>query len=254
MVLVRVDPTLRQVTGLHIPRDTIADIPGFGRQKINAANALGGPSLARQTVADLLGVPIDHYVLLNLHGLVDAVNELGGVTVEVPKPMSYMDWTAKLKIDLQPGVHTLTGNQAMGFVRFCHDRDGDIGRIQRQQTFIRAFAEKMANPASWSHIPRLVAILHDSVDTDLSDVDLLQTLNLVRGMPHQQLSLDVLPGRFGAYGSWIPDRAGIDLVVAHMYGLQTVSEHAPPTPATSVPVNATPPDGTQSAAAGTRAY
>ncbi|MGC5204346.1 LCP family protein, partial [Klebsiella pneumoniae] len=78
-------------------------------QKINSANAIGGPLYAKQTVSDLLDLPIDHYVVLNVHGLVELVNELGGVTVDVPKKMQYMDWTAKLKIDLEPGYHTLTG-------------------------------------------------------------------------------------------------------------------------------------------------
>jgi LCP family protein required for cell wall assembly len=206
MLVMRIDPTNKWITGVQIPRDTVAEIPGYGVQKINAANAIGGPELARQAASGLLGIPIDHYVLLNVQGLVDVVNELGGITVAVPKKMSYMDWTAKLKIDLQPGSHTLTGNQAMGFVRFRHDALGDIGRIQRQQIFIQAFAQKMLNPQSWTHIPRLVDIMHQSVQTDLSDVDMFRTFNLVRSVPKDRIKLTLLPGHFGGYGSWVVDR------------------------------------------------
>jgi len=206
MLVMRIDPTNKWITGVQIPRDTVAEIPGYGVQKINAANALGGPELARQAASGLLGIPIDHYVLLNVQGLEDVVNELGGVTVSVPKKMSYMDWTAKLKIDLEPGSHTLTGNQAMGFVRFRHDALGDIGRIQRQQIFIQAFAQKMLNPQSWSHIPRLVDIMHQSVRTDLSDLDMFRAFNLVRSVPKDRIKLTLLPGRFGGYGSWVVDR------------------------------------------------
>ncbi|NJL72230.1 MAG: LytR family transcriptional regulator, partial [Candidatus Competibacteraceae bacterium] len=100
----RLDPIANTLRVISIPRDTVVDIPGNGSQKVNAANALGGPTLAVSTVSQFLDTPIDHYVVLNVHGLVDLVNELGGITVEVPKKMQYMDWTAKLKIDLEPGV------------------------------------------------------------------------------------------------------------------------------------------------------
>src|SRR4029077_19223529 len=133
--------------------------------KINAANALGGPLLAKEVVGKFLDLPIDHYVVLNVQGLVQLVNALGGITVEIPKRMKYMDWTAKLKIDLEPGFHTLTGNQAMGFVRFRHDALGDIGRVQRQQLFIHAVLEKAMQPESWTHLPKLIQIGEQYVQT-----------------------------------------------------------------------------------------
>jgi LCP family protein required for cell wall assembly len=217
VMVVRVDPIRKSLLGLHIPRDTSAHIPGYGVQKINAANAIGGPALAEQTVSELLTVPIDHYVVLNVHGLVEAVNEIGGITVEVPKRMSYMDWTAKLKIDLEPGVHTLTGNQAMGFVRFRHDELGDIGRVQRQQIFMRAFMNKMLEPASWVHIPALLRIARANVSTDLSDVDILQGLNLARSLPRNSIQFALLPGHFGNQGGWVPDEVATRRVVNRIF-------------------------------------
>lgn len=218
MILVHVDPAKGIVGGLHIPRDTSAAIPGHGVDKINAANAYGGPHLAEQAVADLTSVAIDHYFIVNLQGLINCVNELGGITLEVPKKMSYMDWTAKLKINLDPGVHTLTGNQAMGFVRFRHDELGDIGRIQRQQIFMRALTAKLATPTSWSHFPRLLQILRESVLTDLSDAELFQMFNYVRTVPRDRLQFAMLPGRFGSNGSWIADPAENQKVLARLFG------------------------------------
>jgi LCP family protein required for cell wall assembly len=218
MLLLRIDPAAMSVTALQIPRDTIADIPGYGQQKINAATALGGPLLAKAAVSELVGMPVDHYFLLNLQGLVDGVNELGGITVEVPKRMAYMDWTAKLKIDLEPGAHTLNGNQAMGFVRFRHDDLGDIGRIQRQQIFMRALSQKLLNPTSWSHVPRLLDIVHRNVVTDLSDADQMQAFNLLRSMPGDQLRFVMLPGRFGDSGNWVPDQQALEQVVSAWAG------------------------------------
>lgn len=214
MMLIILDPSRGTVRGINIPRDTMVDIPGYGYQKINAANAIGGPRSAVQAVSDLLGVSVDHYIVLNTQGLVDAVNEMGGVTVEVPKRLSYMDWTAKLKIDLEPGTHTLTGNQAMGFVRFRHDDLGDIGRIQRQQIFMQAALSKILNPQCWPHIPALVRIAHRSVLSDLNDAQLLQVFNLIRTVPRSEIQFAMLPGRFGPNGSWVPDEDEMTKLVA----------------------------------------
>ncbi|HEY9792154.1 MAG TPA: LCP family protein [Candidatus Obscuribacterales bacterium] len=223
MMLLRIDPAAMSVTALQIPRDTVTKIPGHGHQKINAANAIGGPSLAEAAVSDLIGVPVDHYFLLNLRGLVEAVNELGGITVAVPKRMAYMDWTAKLKIDLEPGMHTLTGNQAMGFVRFRHDEMGDIGRIQRQQIFMRAVSQKLLNPSSWPHIPRLLEIIHSNVATDLSDFDQMQAFNLLRTAPNDHLRFVMLPGHPSRSGNWVPDGQALGQALSGWAGFPSVS-------------------------------
>ena len=198
----RLDPIANTLRVVSIPRDTVVDIPGNGSQKINAANALGGPDLAKQTIGNFLELPIDHYVVLNVHGLVDLVNELGGITVEVPKRMQYMDWTAKLKIDLEPGVHTLTGNQAMGFVRFRHDALGDIGRVKRQEIFLRAVLDKALQPQSWPHIPKLLEIARNYISTDLSVQDMMAMANFVRSVPKANQVLSMMPGNFSASGDW----------------------------------------------------
>ena len=134
--------------------------------------------------------------MLNVHGLVDLVNELGGITVDVPKKMKYMDWTAKLKIDLEPGPHTLTGNQAMGFVRFRHDALGDIGRVQRQQIFIRAVLAKALNPESWSHLPKLMEIAQQYISTDLSPGGMMEMATFARAVPKKNQTMVMLPGTF----------------------------------------------------------
>ncbi|MBS1991351.1 MAG: LCP family protein [Cyanobacteria bacterium SZAS LIN-2] len=203
MMVVFLNPEKMRVSVLNIPRDTEAFIGKYGIQKINSANALGGPDLARATITGLLNVPIDHYVVMNIQGLVQLVNELGGVTVEVPKKMSYMDWTAKLKIDLEPGVHTLTGNQSMGFVRYRHDELGDIGRVQRQQIFLQAAMRKMMDPRSWPHVPALVKIARQSINTDMTDMQIFECLNFVRTVPKSSFKFVMLPGQFAGNGDWV---------------------------------------------------
>ena len=222
IVVGRFDPIANTIRTISIPRDTKVEIPSNGTQKINAANAIGGPALAKVTVERFLGIPIDHYVVLNVHGLVDLVNELGGVTLEVPKKMAYMDWTAKLKIDLEPGVHTLTGNQAMGFVRFRHDALGDIGRVQRQEIFLRAVLDKAINPTSWPHVPKLLEIAQNYLDSDLSMKDMMGIANFVRGVPKSNQLLTMMPGSFTGSGDWSVARSDVRRMVARLNGANFV--------------------------------
>lgn len=222
IMVARLDPYRNALSILSIPRDTQVPIAHNGVQKVNAANALGGVELAKQTVSEYLGIPIDHYVVLNVHGLVELVNELGGITVVVPKKMKYMDWTAKLKIDLEPGPHTLTGNQAMGFVRFRHDALGDIGRVQRQQLFIRAVLEKALQPESWAHLPKLVQIGEQYVETDLSPADIMEMSTFARAVPKPNQQLMMLPGDFSG-NDWVASRNDVHRIVARMMGSSFVT-------------------------------
>lgn len=218
IMVCRLDPYRNAMCILQIPRDTLVQIPGNGTQKINAANAIGGVELAKSTVSQMLGIPIDHYVVLNVHGLVELVNELGGITVQVPKKMKYMDWTAKLKIDLEPGPHTLTGNQAMGFVRFRHDALGDIGRAQRQQIFMRAVMDRALQPQSWAHLPKLVEIGDKYISTDLSPADIMEICTFARAIPKKNQQQVILPGNFGGAGDWVAERSDIRRMVQRLMG------------------------------------
>ncbi len=218
IMVARLDPYRNAIAVLSIPRDTQVQIRHNGTQKINAANAIGGPNLAMDTVSGFLDLPIDHYVILNVHGLVELVDELGGITVEVPKKMQYMDWTAKLKIDLEPGPHTLTGNQAMGFVRFRHDALGDIGRVQRQSIFMRAVLDKALRPESWPRIPKLIEIAKNHIQTDLSNTDMMSMAWFVRGVPKKNQFLAMMPGAFSGSGDWLVERRDVRRMVARLLG------------------------------------
>lgn len=222
IMVARLDPMRNTLGIISVPRDTEAYIPGHGHQKINAANALGGPQLAMLSVGNLLDVPIDHYVVLNVHGLIDLVNELGGVTVNIPKRMQYMDWTAKLKIDLEPGPHTLTGNQSMGFVRFRHDALGDIGRVQRQEIFIRAVLDKALSPQSWGKLPQLMSIAKQYLASDLNDGQMIQMANFIRTVPKKKQQMVMLPGRFAGNGNWEVDKIALRDVEARIWGEETL--------------------------------
>ncbi|MFQ3679184.1 MAG: LCP family protein [Pseudanabaenaceae cyanobacterium] len=216
LVLVRVDPQTGKMRGLSIPRDTQTWIAGYGTVKINAANVYGGRRLAVQTVSTTLNnVRIDRVVRLDTEAFVALVDALGGVNVTVPKPMRYRDRTQNLEIDLQPGPQWLNGRQAEGFVRF-RDEAGDIGRIQRQQTLLRARKAKMQG-VPWWQWPELLATVQPHLDTDLTAAELGALLAFVLDLPN--LPLESLGGRPSAedefYTSyWLPDEAAIERAIA----------------------------------------
>lgn len=214
------DPLRNCFSVLSIPRDTNCEIPGYGRQKINGANALGGEQLAMRTVENLTGIHCDHYVVLNVHGLVELVDALGGITVNIPKRMHYRDRSAKLNINLDPGPYTMNGTEAMGFVRFRHDALGDIGRVKRQELFIQAVMDKALSPSSWSKVPELLTIAQKHVKTDMSFAQIMQVLTFVRGVPKPNQHMVMLPGNFSGTGDWAVDTDGLNGVISSMLGRQ----------------------------------
>ncbi|MDB5099829.1 MAG: Cell envelope-related transcriptional attenuator domain containing protein [Cyanobacteria bacterium RYN_339] len=153
MILARLDPARNQARLLSIPRDTRVPIPGHGTFKINAANPYGGARLAVETVSGFLGVPVDRYMVINTQGVIQLVDALGGVNVFVPRPMNYDDNTGKLHIHLDKGWNHLDGRHAHDFLRFRHDDQGDIGRVQRQQAFMQAVMGQYLSPMNLLKTP-----------------------------------------------------------------------------------------------------
>jgi LCP family protein required for cell wall assembly len=196
MMVVSVDPARRRLTVLSIPRDTRVEIPGRGTEKINAALALGGPALAMQTVQNLLDVPIDRYIVLKIDGLIRMVDLIGGIDIDVPSNMRYTDRAGGLRIRLKKGFQHLDGKKAHEFVRFRHDRHGDIGRIARQQAFIQAATKKLLSPKGLFSIPQLVGALQENVETDIDGGQLLAIAAYAKGLKRDEIRMAMLPGEF----------------------------------------------------------
>jgi LCP family protein required for cell wall assembly len=223
MILVGVDLARGRVRMLSIPRDTWAEIPGHGWDKLNAAFAYGGVALARETVQRLTGVAVDHYVVVNMSGFKRIVDALGGVTVNVDENMNYDDPydTPPLHIHLKKGVQHLDGTQALGFVRFRHDAQGDFGRMRRQQEFLRALARQALLPQNWVHLPELISALRDAVQTDLSASQALRLALLL----HDKVSPGSVEGQTisdqnGGRDAWVD---GIYYLVADPVKLRTMA-------------------------------
>ena len=188
-------PKIGEIAALSIPRDSRVVIPGVGNRRINASHAYGGLPLTIETVEMLLGIPFDYYVEVNVSGLVDLVDAIGGIDIEVEKRMHYRDRSQNLLIDLQPGLQHLAGEQAVGYVRFRHDAMGDLGRIERQRKFLRLVAGELLSPANVRRLPKLADTFVETVETNLSVRDILSLKKIIEQVGPDAIRMASLPVR-----------------------------------------------------------
>ena len=167
--VVTIDNDAKKATMLSIPRDSRVKIAGHGWDKVNHAFAFGGAPLSKTTIENLLGIPIDYTVSVNFRGFMRMVDAVGGITVDVDKRMRYSDPyddDGGLEIDLYPGVQKLNGRTAIEYVRY-RDEEGDIGRVARQQKFLKALFQEVASPQVLSKLPELIKELSSVIKTDI---------------------------------------------------------------------------------------
>lgn len=186
---VRIDGGTTKV--IQIPRDSYIEPEGYGPHKVNALYPLGGTELAKRELSRKLGRPITHHVVVNLASIRRVADAIGGIEVDVPKRMYYVDNSQGLLIDLQPGVQTLKGRDLEGFLRFRHDEMGDIGRIERQQLALHALFRKLTRPDQLVRLPMLLAMVGKDVETDLGPMELG---GLITAMGATKLDVERLDG------------------------------------------------------------
>lgn len=169
MLAVNVDLASHQVGVISIPRDLWVHIPKSGYAKINEAIADGGPLRSAKTVVDNLNFPsFDNYVVLRIDATKNLVDAIGGIDVNVEKSMDYDDSWGHLHIHLKKGMQHLNGEQAVGYVRFRHDPEGDFGRMRRQRQVIGDLVKRMKDPVVFTKLPSLIAVVQENVRTDLT--------------------------------------------------------------------------------------
>ncbi|WDL96871.1 LCP family protein [Alicyclobacillus sp. ALC3] len=197
LILCSIDPKSQRIEMLSIPRDTKVTLPDGTVGKINSALWVGGPQATVNVVSTLIHQPIDSYALTHFGGLVDIVNTIHGITVNVPEPMHYNTGDKQYgMIDLNPGVQTLNGPQALGFVRFREDALGDIGRTERQQVFLQALAAKLLRPSNIPQLPTLVHEFYSTVQTNMSVLQILKLASDAGQFKTYKIIHETLPGSF----------------------------------------------------------
>lgn len=196
IMLAHFDFVNRRISVLSIPRDTRVRIPGHGNHKINSAMALGGPELTAETIREWLDVPVDHYVVIYYSVFRRAVDLLGGIDIYVDKPLHYDDNWGDLHVHLEPGLHHLNGEQALGYVRI-RSVDSDLGRIERQQKFLAAVKEHFRHPSTYLKLPQLLDAVDENLTSTLSYGQMLALAWFAKSVPSRNIEMVTLPCRPG---------------------------------------------------------
>ena len=187
IMLVRSDPKRHRVAYLSIPRDLRVDIPGRGNDKINSAFQIGGAPLAIRTVRRVTGLPIHHVVIVNFNDFSKVIDEMGGVTVDVPNPIlsnrfdcpysagrceSWEGWR------FEKGPQKMDGKRALVYSRIRENRlnpaESDITRGERQQRVVNAMTSELTSFGTLARMPFIGDTLLAPLATDLSPGELLQ--------------------------------------------------------------------------------
>ncbi len=223
ILLLRIDPKTQTINLLSIPRDTQVQVPQLGERKINEVNFLGGSEVTIDAIEDLLkGIQIDRYIRIQRGALTELVDRLGGLEVYVPQPMSYIDYTQGLTIELLPGWQTLNGQQAEDFVRFRGDALGDIGRVQRQQLLLKALQQRLKNPVVIPRLAQVLRTMEPYIDTNLSPEERIALMQFTLDMDNEALKMVMLPGssQFSPFENtsyWIMDDDGRDRILREYF-------------------------------------
>ena len=145
---------------LSIPRDVVAQIPGHGTSKINAAYAFGGPALTIRTVEAFTGVKINHLIVVNLANFPQFIDAIGGIDLTTSRICSDISGGTKnggFSLYLAPGTHHLDGRDALTLARTrenkCNAAENDLTRVRRQQQILNAIKSKLLSPSSFFHLP-----------------------------------------------------------------------------------------------------
>ena len=221
------DTSRNQAALLSVPRDTLVSIPGHGWDKVNHAYAYGGHDLSRKTLENFLGIQINNYVLVDFQGFIKLVDAIGGVDIDVEKPMQYADpydGENGLVINLQPGRQHMDGTTAIQYVRY-RDEEGDIGRVARQQKFMKAVFAKLRSTSLLTRAPEIARTLYQSIETDLSVTDLASLLvtfakNVSGTSQLETAMVQGSPAYLDDISYWIPNMMALRQQVAQFQGVQ----------------------------------
>ena len=225
MMVAALDQSKGKAALISVPRDTRVQIEKNDYEKINHAYAYGGHKLSQEAVEKLLGTKIDHYIIIDTKAFERIIDALDGVDINVEKRMYYEDpWDddGGLVIDLYPGEQHMNGKKAIQYVRY-RDGEGDIGRIGRQQKFMKAVLAKVISPSVLPQLPKLVEEIKSAIQTDMSLTELLEFAGQLKSVHDNGLSAQMVPGQ-PAYikdvSYWIPDITDLRQLMAEQLGLE----------------------------------
>lgn len=221
-LLVAVDAKNSAIRVLSLPRDTLLNV-SWSVKKLNSACHHGGFARTMQEVSNLLGIPVDFYITVDMNAFIELVDAIGGVTFDIPVNMDYDDPYQDLSIHFPAGERLLSGADALKVIRWRQNNDGtgypnaDIGRIATQQAFLRAAAKQALQISNLDKLDDMAKIIYESMDTDLSLANILWLGEQVFTCGSDAISFHTLPGDGAGWysgGSYyiLDDNATLELI------------------------------------------
>ena len=177
MMLVRVSPRTGQVQTLSVPRDLLVEVEPGVEDRINTAYLYGGTERATAVMEDLTGVSIDRHAIVDFGGFEDAIDALGGVTLEVEEPIRL--GIEGRRVYIPAGRQELDGLEALAYARYRGTACGDLDRINRQQRLVAALRQQALGWNTITRLPGIVKVAHENVDTNLG---IVQAISLGRAL------------------------------------------------------------------------
>lgn len=181
----------REAALVSLPRDARVPIPAHGLDKINHAMQFSGIALLRQTVENLLNVPLHYYLYTNFTGFAQMIDALGGIELEVEREIIGQDG----KPLVAAGPQHLNGSQALTYARFRSDVEGDFGRMRRQQQVMKAIMGRLRQRESLLRLPLLTEQLARHLRTDMSPPTLINFARTAATLDFSRLPTIQLRGR-----------------------------------------------------------
>ena len=232
ILLVHIDPDDHRLALLSIPRDLRVEIGGHGTDKINTAYAIGGPTLALRTVQSVTGLPVNHVAVVDFTSFPDVVDALGGVTVDVPRPIlsNRFDCPFKTPAECQRwqgwrfarGEQEMSGRRALTYARIRENqldpRENDITRGGRQQQVVQAIVDETVSLGTFLRLPFIGDDLVKPLATDLSAGELMQLGWVKFRAPSSQTLRCRLGGEISSDGAYIVGTEENRAVIAMVTG------------------------------------
>jgi LCP family protein required for cell wall assembly len=200
IIVASLDTAGHKVNIVSVPRDTQVDVKR-NPKKINGAYAVGGMEQLKKEIKSILGFSPHYYIVVDLEAFEELVDAIGGVNFSVPQDMNWDDPAQDLHIHLTKGLQLLDGDKALQLVRYRKYVNPDIERVEVQQHFLMALADKLLTGSNITKIPEFIDIVQQHVETDLSLRDMQWFARQVMQLdPEKDFSVQTLPySGFGDY-------------------------------------------------------
>ncbi len=195
IMVVRVNPKKDQITIFSLPRDSQVKIENYGLQKLTHAHFYGGSQLMKETIYKNFGIPIDRCVEINFKGFYEIVDFIGGVDMEIEKPIRSPKFWDFDPFTIPAGKQHLNAKEALAYVHFRFDKKGDIGRIERQQKFIKVISSQIKSTNNIIDLPRLINRLAKYIRSDMTISEMLTWARFLWNINIDEVETEMMPGQ-----------------------------------------------------------